>query len=69
MVVTHCPFWNSCVGRESLPAGPVPLIPKRLLSLVARVLWPHADSSMAWAIVTAAGTPYVCCAATAPGAT
>ncbi len=69
MVVTHWPFWYSCVGKESLPAGPSPLIPNRLWSWLASVLWPHADSSMAWAIVTAAGTPYVRWAAIAPGAT
>jgi len=33
------------------------------------MLWPHADSSMAWAIVTDAGTPYFRCVAIAPGAT
>jgi hypothetical protein len=32
------------------------------------MLSPQPDSSMAWAMVTAAGTPYRLCAATAPGA-
>ena len=45
------------------------MMPKRLWSLVASVLWPQPDSSMAWAIVTAAGTPYLACEAIAPGAT
>ena len=44
-------------------------MPKRLWSLTASALWPHPDSSMAWAMVTAAGTPYLACAAMAPGAT
>jgi hypothetical protein len=44
-------------------------MPNRLLSLLASWLWPQPDSSMAWAIVTAAGTPYRRCAAAAPGAT
>src|SRR3981081_4619063 len=60
---THWPFRNSCVGSASLPAGPVPLMPNRLLSLVASRLWPQPDSTMACAIVTAAGTPYRLCAA------
>ena len=68
MLVTSWPFWYSCVGSGSLPAGPVPLMPNRLWSLVASVLWPQPDSSMAWAIVTDAGTPYLRCAAIAPGA-
>jgi hypothetical protein len=51
-----------------VPAGPVPLIPNRLWSWLARLLSPQPDSSMAWAMVTAAGTPYRLCAATAPGA-
>src|SRR5580692_8815914 len=66
--VTVWPFWYSCVGRRAEPAGPVPLIPNRLLSWVASRLWPQPDSSIACAIVTAAGTPYCCCAASAPGA-
>ena len=53
----------------SVPAGPVPLIPNRLWSLIASALWPQPDSSIAWAIVTAAGTPYRLCIAMAPGAT
>ena len=69
MPVTIWPFWYSWVGSESLPAGPVPLMPNRLWSLVASVLCPHPDSSMAWAIVTEAGTPYLRCAAMAPCAT
>jgi hypothetical protein len=69
VVSTQPPFRNSWVGCGSLPAGPLPLIPNRLLSCVARELWPHPDSSIACAIVTAAGTPYLLCAATAPGAT
>src|SRR5262249_4630655 len=52
-----------------LPAGPMPLMPNRLWSVVASVLCPQPDSSMAWAIVTEAGTPYLRCAAMAPGAT
>src|ERR1700691_6514853 len=44
-------------------------IPNRLWYRAARLLWPQADSSIAWAIVTAAGTPKRCWAATAPGAT
>ena len=66
--VTAWPFWYSCVGRRTEPAGPVPLIPNRLLSWVASRLWPQPDSSIACAIVTAAGTPYCRCAASAPGA-
>ena len=67
--VTQAPFSYSRVGSMSRPAGPVPLIPNRLWSAVASALCPHPDSSMAWAIVTAAGMPYRCCAAIAPGAT
>ena len=67
--VTQAPFSYSCVGRVLRPAGPVPLIPNRLWSAVASPLCPQPDSSMAWAIVTAAGMPYRCCAAIAPGAT
>jgi len=52
----------------SAPAGPVPLIPNRLWSLIASALWPQPDSSIAWAIVTAAGMPYRLCMAMAPGA-
>src|SRR6185437_907823 len=44
-------------------------MPNRLLFLAARRLRPQSDSSMAWAIVTDAGTPYRCSAAIAPGAT
>src|SRR5579859_6532901 len=44
-------------------------MPNRLWYRAARLLWPQADSSIAWAIVTAAGTPKRCWAATAPGAT
>jgi hypothetical protein len=65
---TMRPFSNSWVGCGSLPAGPVPFMPNRLWSLVARLLRPQPDSSMACAMVTAAGTPYLCCVATAPGA-
>ncbi len=54
---THCPPSYSEVGRLTLPAGPVPLMPKRLWYCAARPLCPQADSSMACAIVTAAGTP------------
>jgi len=53
----------------TLPAGPVPLIPNRLWSWAASWLPPHPDSSMAWAMVTEAGTPKRCWAAIAPGAT
>src|SRR5580700_4223511 len=67
--VTVWPFWYSCVGRTTEPAGPVPLIPNRLLSWLASMLWPQPDSSIACAIVTAAGIPYCRCAASAPGAT
>src|ERR1700722_7380579 len=67
--VTAWPFWYSCVGRSTEPAGPVPLIPNRLFSWVASRLWPQPDSSIACAIVTAAGMPYCRCAASAPGAT
>ncbi len=56
-VFTGCPFTYSWVGSGTLPAGPVPLMPNRLWSWLASSLWPHPDSSMAWAIVTAAGTP------------
>src|SRR5437762_1016454 len=63
--VTHTPFSCSRVGSMSRPAGPAPLIPNRLWSAVASTLRPQPDSSMAWAIVTAAGTPYRCCAAIA----
>src|SRR5919201_5373301 len=66
---TIWPFWYSCVGSMSVPAGPVPLIPNRLWSLTASTLWPQPDSSIAWAMVTDAGTPYRLCAARAPGAT
>src|ERR1700728_1854776 len=44
-------------------------MPNRLWSRAARLLWPQADSSIAWAIVTDAGTPKRCWAETAPGAT
>ena len=66
--VTHTPFSCSRVGSMSR-AGPAPLIPNRLWSAVASTLRPQPDSSMACAIVTAAGMPYRCCAAIAPGAT
>ena len=66
--LTIWPFSNSWVGCRSLPAGPVPFMPNRLWSRVARPLWPQPDSSMACAMVTAAGTPYRCCVAIAPGA-
>src|SRR5580658_10428596 len=66
--VTIWPFMYSCVGTTTLPAGPLPLIPNRLLSCRASWLWPQPDSSMAWAIVTDAGMPYCRCAARAPGA-
>src|SRR5262245_55514922 len=69
LLVTSWPPRYSCVGSESLPAGPVPLMPNRLWSFVASVLSPQPDSSMACAIVTDAGTPYLRCAAIAPGAT
>src|SRR6201999_2564676 len=68
-IVTHCPPWNSEVGRLRLPAGPLPLMPNRLWYFAASPLRPQADSSIACAIVTAAGTPNRCCAAIAPGAT
>ncbi len=68
-MLTDCPFTYSWVGSGTLPAGPVPLMPNRLWSRAASSLWPHPDSSMACAIVTAAGTPYRRCAASAPGAT
>src|ERR1700750_1059178 len=68
-MVTAWPFWYSWVGRSTDPDGPVPLMPNRLLSWAASLLCPHPDSSMAWAMVPAAGTPYFCCAAMAPGAT
>src|SRR5258705_304228 len=68
VTATYCPFWYSCVGSMSAPAGPVPLIPNRLWSLIASALWPQPDSSIAWAIVTAAGMPYRLCMAMAPGA-
>src|SRR5215471_17189889 len=67
VVVTDWPFWYSCASCGSLSAGPMPLIPNRLWSLVARPLRPQPDWSMAWAIVTDAGTPYFCCMAMAPG--
>jgi hypothetical protein len=63
------PLSYSWVGRMSVPAGPVPLMPNRLRAVVASSLWPQPDSSMAWAMVTAAGMPYWCWAAMAPGAT
>src|ERR1700678_3205329 len=44
-------------------------MPNRLWYRAARLLCPQAASSIAWAIVTAAGTPKRCWAATAPGAT
>jgi hypothetical protein len=68
MRFTYWLFRYSCVGSQSLPAGPLPLIPNKLWSLAASSLWPQADSSMACAIVTEAGTPYVCCAEMAPAA-
>ena len=43
-------------------------MPKRLWYSAASWLFPQADSSIACAIVTAAGTPHRCWAATAPGA-
>jgi hypothetical protein len=69
VLVTSWPPWYSWVGSETLPAGPVPLMPNRLWSWVASELCPQPDSSMAWAIVTDAGTPYLRWAAIAPGAT
>src|SRR5262249_24538563 len=57
------------VGRLTLPAGPLPLMPNKLWYFAASPLRPQADSSIACAIVTAAGTPNRCCAAIAPGAT
>src|SRR6266487_4092985 len=69
VTVTYWPFWYSCVGSMSVPAGPEPLIPNRLWSRIASALWPQPDSSIAWAIVTAAGMPYRLCMAMAPGAT
>ena len=69
MLVTSWPFWYSWLSSASVPAGPVPLMPNRLWSLVASVLLPQPDSSMAWAIVTDAGTPYLRWAAIAPAAT
>src|ERR1700722_6708496 len=68
-MLTQSPFSDSRVDRVTLPAGPVPLMPNRLWYRAARLLWPQADSSIAWAIVTDAGTPKRCWAATAPGAT
>ena len=68
LTMTGSPFSYSSVVRTTEPAGPVPLIPNRLLSWLASWLWPHPDSSMACAIVTAAGRPYCRCAARAPGA-
>ena len=67
-IVTHWPLWNSEVGSPTLPAGPDPLMPKRLWYSAASWLFPQADSSIACAIVTAAGTPHRCWAAPAPGA-
>src|SRR3984957_1272407 len=43
-------------------------MPNRLWYLAASWLFPQADSSIACAMVTAAGTPQRCWAATAPGA-
>jgi hypothetical protein len=43
-------------------------MPNRLWYSAASWLFPQADSSIACAIVTAAGTPHRCWAATAPGA-
>ncbi|HWG16197.1 MAG TPA: hypothetical protein VG268_23265 [Streptosporangiaceae bacterium] len=57
VMLTVSPPYTSWVGRDTLPAGPVPLMPNRLWSSLASELWPQADSSMAWAMVTAAGTP------------
>src|SRR5450432_211662 len=45
--VTALPFSYSWVGSGSLPAGPVPLMPNRLWSLMASSLWAQPDSSMA----------------------
>ncbi len=56
-MLTVCPSYTSWVGSATLPAGPLPLMPNRLWSSLASALWPHPDSSMAWAMVTAAGTP------------
>jgi len=44
-------------------------MPNRLCWLTARLLWPQPDSSIACAMVTDAGTPYVLWEATAAGAT
>jgi hypothetical protein len=43
-------------------------MPKRLWYSAESWLFPQEDSSIACAIVTAAGTPQRCWAATAPGA-
>src|SRR6516164_6595887 len=69
LIVTHWPFSYSSVGISTEPAGPLPLIPNRLWFCAARSLWPQPDSSIACAIVTAAGMPYWRWAAIAPGAT
>ena len=57
--MTGRPFTYSVVGYSAPPAGPVPLMPNRLWSWAASVLPPQPDSTIAWAIVTAAGTPYL----------
>jgi hypothetical protein len=66
--MTGRPFTYSVVGYNAPPAGPVPLTPNRLWSRAESVLLPQPDSTMACAIVTAAGTPYLRWAAIAPGA-
>src|ERR1700759_4239832 len=68
VTLTQAAVSYSRVGRLAWPAGPVPLIPNRLWSAVASSLCPQPDSSMGWAIVTAAGTPYRSWGAVAAGA-
>ena len=60
VVFTSWPFSYSWVDCCRCPPGPVPLMPNRLWSWVARLAWPQPDSSIAWAIVTEAGTPMRC---------
>ncbi|MNN50813.1 hypothetical protein D3C81_1654170 [compost metagenome] len=51
-----------------LPAGPLPLIPKRLLAFTVKPLFPQPDSSAACAIVSEAAMWLRCISATAKGA-
>ncbi len=67
-IVTHWPFSYSWVGSVDAARRAGSLDAEQVVVLRGEPLSPRPDSSIACAIVTAAGTPYRCCAAIAPGA-